>query len=59
MAPPQLLDALDDSISSGTFLDTKFYVFSRRDASGRVYSPRALYCNSSILDKVPYLSSCE
>ena len=60
MDPPQfLLDALTDSISSGTFIDTKFYVFSRRDsATGRVGSPRALYCNSRILDTVPYFSTC-
>ena len=59
MAPPQfLLDALSDSITSGTFIDTKFHVFTRRDASGRVYAPRALYCNSRVLDTVPYFSSC-
>ena len=53
-----LLDALNDSITSGTFVDTKFYVFSRREASGRVGSPLALYCNSRVLDTVPYFSSC-
>ena len=59
MEPPQfLLDALTDSIGSGTFIDTKFYVFSRRQATGRVGSPRALYCNSRILDTVPYFSTC-
>jgi hypothetical protein len=59
MDPPQfLLDALTDSISSGTFIDTKFYVFSRREATGRVGSPRALYCNSRILNTVPYFSTC-
>jgi len=59
MDPPHLLlDVLNDSITSGTFVDTKFYVFSRREASGRVGSPRALYCNSRILDTVPYFSTC-
>ena len=59
MVPPHLLlDALNDSITSGTFVDTKFYVFSRREASGRVGSPRALHCNSRILDTVPYFSTC-
>ena len=59
MDPPHiLLDALHDSISSGTFIDTKFYAFSRREGSGRVSSPRALYCNGRILDAVPYFSSC-
>jgi len=57
--PPHfLLDALNDSITSGTFVDTKFYVFSRRQVSGRVGSPRALYCNSRVLDTVPYFSTC-
>ncbi|KAF9642810.1 hypothetical protein BDM02DRAFT_3273313 [Thelephora ganbajun] len=55
MDPPHfLLDALNDSIVSGTFIDTKFYVFSRRETSGRVGSPRALYCNSRVLNTVPY-----
>ena len=59
MDPPGfLLDALSDSITSGTFVDTKFYVFSRREASGCVGSPRALYCNSRVLNTVPYFSSC-
>ena len=53
-----LLDALNDSVTSGTFIDTKFYVFSRKEASGRVGSPRALYCNSRVLKTVPYFSSC-
>jgi len=29
--PTPLKDALKDSISSGTFIDTKFWVFSRKD----------------------------
>ncbi|KAF9650002.1 hypothetical protein BDM02DRAFT_3112802 [Thelephora ganbajun] len=57
MNPPHfLLEALNDSIISGTFIDTKFYLFSRREASGRVGSPRALYCNSCVLNTVPYFS---
>ena len=59
MDPPHfLLDALKASIASGTFIDTKFYVFSRLDASGRVGSPRPLYCNSRVLKTVPYFSTC-
>ena len=59
MNPPRfLLDTLDDSITSGAFIDTKFYVFSRREASRCVGSPRALYCNSRVLSTVPYFSSC-
>ena len=59
-SPPHfLLDALEESITFGTFIDTKFYVFSRRDASGRVGTPRPLYCNSRVLSTVPYFSTCE
>ncbi|KAF9650016.1 hypothetical protein BDM02DRAFT_1689999 [Thelephora ganbajun] len=58
MVPPHfLLDALNDSLTSGTFVDTKFYVFSCRQASGRVGSPRALHCNSRILHTVLYPST--
>ena len=60
MDPPRfLLEALEESITSGTFIDTKFYVFSRRDSSGRIGSPRPLYCNSRVLNTVPYFSSRE
>ena len=58
MEPPRyLLDALSDSIASGTFINTKLYVFSRREPSGRVGSPRALYCNSHVLSTAPYFSA--
>lgn len=58
MVPPQfLLDALKKSITSGTFIDTKFHVVG--EASGRVGSPRALYCNSCIMDNIPCLSNRE
>ncbi|KAF9779859.1 hypothetical protein BJ322DRAFT_1113175 [Thelephora terrestris] len=58
MAPPHLLlDALSDSIASGTFIDTKFYAFTRRDAHRRVCAPRALYGNSHILGTIPYFST--
>ena len=57
--PHLLLDVLDDSITSGTFVDTKLYAFSRREASGCVGSPRAIYGNSCVLKTVPYFSSCE
>ena len=57
-SPPHfLLDALGDSVTSGTFIDTKFYVFSRREVSGRVGLPKALYCNSRVLNTVPYFST--
>lgn len=38
-------------------MDTKFYVFSQRNASGRVGKPKALYANSEILKQVPYFEA--
>ena len=58
-APQFLLDALNESITSGIFIDTKFYVFSRREVSGRVGSPRSLYCNGHALNTIPYFSMRE
>ena len=58
-APEVLFDALNESITSGTFIDTKFYVYSRKGASGRVNSPRSLYCNGHVLKTVPYFSTRE
>jgi len=49
--------ALNDSIASGRFIDTKFYVFSRRDKSGRVGTPKALFANSRVLTTVPYFET--
>ena len=55
MSQPRFLHAsLNDSISSGRFIDTKFYVFSCRDQSGRVGTPKALFANSCALAAVPY-----
>jgi hypothetical protein len=43
--------ALSESMNAGNFIDTKFYVFSRRASAelGRVDTPRALYANSRVL----------
>jgi hypothetical protein len=57
--PQILLDALNKSITSGKFVDTKIYVFSRREASGRVSSPQSLYCNGHVLNTIPYFSTRE
>jgi hypothetical protein len=54
-----LKDALNDGISSGKFIDTQIILFSRRDASGRVCKPRALYANSHVLKSVPYFNNRE
>ena len=53
----ELHAALNDSITSGRFIDTKFYVFSRRDKSGRVGTPKALFANSRVLRTVPYFET--
>src|SRR5258705_7937064 len=49
-------EALNDSISSGRFVDTKIILFSRRDASGNVYKPKVLYANSHVLKSVPHFN---
>ena len=54
-----LKEVLNDSISSGKFIDTKIILFSRRDSSGRVCRPKALYANSHVLKSVPYFDDCE
>ena len=62
MAPPfplPLREALNHSISSGRFADTKIVLYSRRDSSGTISRPRALYANSHVLKSVPYFSDRE
>ena len=54
-----LREALNEGIASGTFVDTKIILFSRRDISGRVYARKALYANSHILRSVPYFNDRE
>lgn len=54
-----LKEALNDAITSGKFIDTKIVLFSRRDSSGRVCKPKALYANSHVLKSVPYFNACE
>lgn len=51
-----LREALSNSISSGRFADTKIILFSRRDPSGTVCKPRALYASSHVLRTVPYFN---
>jgi hypothetical protein len=56
--PFPLQEALRDSITSGTFVDTKFWVFSKRGSrSGRVGEPKALFVNGHVAKRVPRLAS--
>ncbi|KAF9779444.1 hypothetical protein BJ322DRAFT_1167329 [Thelephora terrestris] len=58
MFPPHpLRSALTDAVVSGVFIDTKFYLFSRRSSSGKVCRPRPLYANSLSLKSVPYFDN--
>lgn len=41
--------ALKSAADSGAFMDTKFYAFSRRDPSRKVYEPKAVYANGWLL----------
>lgn len=36
-------------LRTGTYIDTKFYVYSRRKESGLVFAPQAVYANGSVL----------
>jgi len=54
-----LCEALNRGISSGNLIDTKIVLYSRRDTSGRVCRPRALYANSHVLKTVPYFNDRE
>lgn len=51
-----LLEALNGSITSGNFADTKIYLFSHRNSEGDVCKPKALYANSAVLRSVPYFN---
>jgi len=53
-----LREALNASIASGHFADTKIYLFSHRNSAGDVCKPRALYTNSVVLKSVPYFNDC-
>ena len=56
--PIPLQEALRDSITSGTFIDTKFWVFSERCSKpGRVGKPKALFANGHVVRSVPRLSA--
>ena len=58
-ATTALREALNKGISSGGFVDTKIILYSRRDPSGRVCRPKALYANSHVLRTVPYFNDRE
>jgi hypothetical protein len=57
--PIPLQEALRDSITSGTFIDAKFWVFSKRSSkTGRVGEPKALFVNGHVVRSVPRLGAC-
>ena len=56
--PIPLQEALRDSITSGAFIDTKFWVFSKRNSKlGRVGEPKALFVNGRVVRSVPRLAA--
>ena len=57
--PLPLREALNDSITSGNFADTKVILFSQRDSSGTVCKPKALYASGHVLKTVPYFNDCK
>ena len=53
-----LQEALRDSITSGTFVDTKFWLFSKRASKpGRIGEPKQLFVNGHVAKRVPRLAS--
>ena len=56
--PFPLQEALRDSITSGTFVDTKFWVFSKRGSKPeRIGEPKALFVNGRVAKRAPRLAS--
>ena len=51
-----LREALNASITSGHFADTKVYLFSHRNSAGEVCKPKVLYANSIALKSAPYFN---
>lgn len=58
-ATPPFRKALSEGIASGTLVDTKIIVFSRKNSLGGVYGPKALYANSHVLKSIPYFENRE
>ena len=58
--PLPLQEALKDSITSGTLVNTKFWVFSKRVGTkiGNVGRPKALFVNERVAKRVPRLGAC-
>ena len=56
--PIPLQAAPKDSIISGSFVDTKFWLFSKRRSNpGRVGVPKALFVNGRVAKRVPRLGA--
>jgi len=56
--PAPLMTALEDSVPSGKFIDTKFWVFDRLNReTGRLEQPTAVFANSAVVRSVPHLSA--
>lgn len=56
--PIPLQEALRDSITTGTFVDTKFWVSSKRNSrTGRVGEPQALFVNGHVVRSVSRLGA--
>jgi len=55
--PLLLQEALRDSITSGTFVDTKFWLFSKRTSKpGHIGEPKPLFVNEHVAKRVPHLA---
>lgn len=59
MATLPFREALNRGIVSGTLVDTKIILFSRKDTSGRVSGPKALHTSSHVLKSIPHFNDRE
>jgi hypothetical protein len=56
--PFPLQEALRDPITSGTFIDAKFWIFSKRGSkTERIGEPKALFVNGHVAKRIPRLAS--
>lgn len=60
MLEKQTKAVLAHSLTSGVFIDTRFYLFSRRTRKGTLDTRLPIYAHSSSLTKAAdYFNSCE
>ena len=44
-----MMSAIEHSLLTGHYIDTKIYAYTKRNQAGSVYAPKAVYTNSYVL----------